>query len=233
MICVSERELGQNSRWRQGCCRAGGSFIKHDRMPEQPWLTGRKECLNWMLSDLMLKLMGRYIRHNRTTENRRKVGTDFWRTCSPKIQKLQGTKKRNVIHSLASPHTTTAGLSCQTASLLFCVSEKHPVAETSTGWRDGTEGPEMIICCSLLPCYLWARTLTRLLRALVFRTANRFYPGVRDTGGSGSRRTPMLTDLYEPKRWAGWHCDLDVKLLEIPPQTSSLRELCNKETRDK
>lgn len=44
------------------------------------------------------------------------------------------------LDSLASPHITTAGDLCQTASLFLCMSEKHPVVEKSEGeerrdWR--------------------------------------------------------------------------------------------------
>lgn len=63
------------------------------------------------------------------------------------------------LDSLSPPHFTTAGLSCQTASLFLGSSEKHPVIETSKGRRQGTgggesKGPGKITCYCLHPCYL-------------------------------------------------------------------------------
>ena len=61
----------------------------------------------------------------------------------------------------------------------------------------GRGGSEKITCCSFLPCYLWTCALTGLLGALGLRDANRFYPGVEDSGGSDRRHTPLLMDLHE------------------------------------
>lgn len=83
------------------------------------------------------------------TENMLKGGPDSSWTISPKTyndvniwknQKVNLRQSRGELASLASPHTSTAGDSCQTASLLLRMPEKHPVIKTSEGRREGTGG---------------------------------------------------------------------------------------------
>lgn len=122
------------------------------------------------------------------------------------------------LDSLATPHTTTAGVWCQTASLFLCVSKKHPAIEKSEGRREGTgggetKGPEKITCCSFLPRYLWTRAWTRLLRALVWRAANRFYPGVETAEGQAAGTLPCWQIYMSKNAGLNFHWVLNLKLI--------------------
>lgn len=91
------------------------------------------------------------------------------------------------------------GFSCQTASLRL----------KQTGGKGKTKEPQEVTCCRVRPRYLWTCVLPRLLRALVFRAANRFYPGVGDSGGS---ETAACWLIYRSKN-AGLslHCVLHLR----------------------